>query len=92
MEEHSDQRQKESTLEMHSAVYTTELDDARKRAERVGELRRKRFEAEFEVWLAELPEEKKKQITGSMSLGSNAAKSILRAEYAKEVGFDLQGE
>jgi hypothetical protein len=56
------------------------------------ELRRKRFEAEFEVWLTELPDEKKKQIAGGVSLGSHAARSILRAEYAKEVGFDLQGE
>ena len=67
-------------------------EDARKRAERVGELRRKRFEAEFQIWFAELPEEKKKQIAGGMSPGSRAARAVFRSAFAEESGMELPTE
>jgi hypothetical protein len=68
------------------------LADARNRQERVRELRKQRFEAEFEIWEAGLAEEKRERLTSNCKPGSQVAKSILRAEYAREIGFDLQEE
>jgi len=67
------------------------LDDARKKKERLKKIRQERFDVEFESWLLELPAERKNQIVGVVSLGSRATKAMLRAEFAKEIGFDLQG-
>ena len=45
-----------------------------------------------EVWLAELPEEKKQQIVGSMSPGSRVALAMLRSAFAEESGMELPAE
>jgi len=68
------------------------LDDARKKKERLKKIRQERFDVEFESWLMELPAEKKKKLIIGCKEDSAPARGILRAEFAKEIGFDLQGE
>jgi len=66
------------------------LEDARKRQERVRELRKQRFEAEYEIWEAELSDERRKALAPNVTPGTHAEKALLRDAFAKESGFVVQ--
>jgi hypothetical protein len=66
------------------------LEDARKKLERLRELRRQRFEAEFEIWLSELTEEKKKKLAGVLDINSRAALSLYKEAFKAERGMEFQ--
>jgi len=70
------------------------LRDAKLRLDQVREAQRKRFEIELEIWLMEIEPAKKRNVLRSTPFADNPssplAKSVLRQEFAKERGFDLQ--
>ncbi len=94
-----EERQEEATLNTASAVSGTELEDARKRQERVRELRprkrghwktwKQRFKAEFEIWEAELTDERRRALAPNVTPGTHVEKALLREAFAKESGLGL---
>lgn len=66
----------------------------------IREIRRERFEAEFEIWLGDLSDERRKapaqaapvRVAPNLSPGSRPEKAVLREVFAKESGMELPGE
>lgn len=68
------------------------LADVNKRLVRLKTLRKQRFEAEFEIWLSDLSEERKKILAAPINPGSRAAMAVFKSAFAEEKGIELPEE